>query len=53
MSPEQAEFNADDIDTRTDIYALGCRFTSCSRAKLFDAKEPCLRSTRCVNDPRD
>jgi WD40 repeat protein/serine/threonine protein kinase len=23
MSPEQAEFNANDIDTRTDIYALG------------------------------
>jgi len=23
MSPEQAEFNASDIDTRTDIYALG------------------------------
>jgi serine/threonine protein kinase/WD40 repeat protein len=23
MSPEQAEFNATDIDTRTDIYALG------------------------------
>jgi serine/threonine protein kinase/WD40 repeat protein len=23
MSPEQAEFNASDVDTRTDIYALG------------------------------
>jgi serine/threonine protein kinase len=38
MSPEQAEFNASDIDTRTDIYALGVSSTNCSpAARRFDS----------------
>jgi len=32
MSPEQAGFNQLDIDTRSDVYALGCCCTSCSPA---------------------
>ena len=28
MSPEQAELNHLDIDTRTDVYSLGCCCTS-------------------------
>ena len=29
MSPEQAELNQLDIDTRSDIYAWACCSTSC------------------------
>ena len=49
MSPEQADFTEQDIDTRTDVYALGVMLYELLVGALpFDAAE--LRTGRCRGD---